>query len=189
MQALLKKTQRRCAGHVARMLDERISKCLFFGELAKPNLGSQKKRYKDTLKASLKQTHLNPPTWQTEAQQRSAWRCTIHNATKSGWRRRRKRDRSKSRDQQILLQQSKQHTSVLPVAGLFKPESASSATAGPTSPSPQRDVLGHRRQRRTNNIIAHSWLKLLNKCSRSVSNMLTDVCILSRILFVVLTFV
>ena len=85
MQALLKKILLRYAGHVARMPDERLPKRLFFGELAKGkrNHGGQKKRYKDTLKTSLKQTHMNPATWETEAQKRSVWRCTIHNATKT----------------------------------------------------------------------------------------------------------
>ena len=61
---ILMKAQLRWAGHVARMPDSRIPKKLLFGELqsGKRSLGAPKKRYKDTLKVSLRplgstQTH------------------------------------------------------------------------------------------------------------------------------------
>ena len=52
----------RCTGHVTRMPDERLPKKVFFGELpvGRRSHGDQKKRHKDTLKASLKD--LNIPT-------------------------------------------------------------------------------------------------------------------------------
>ena len=59
---LLKLAQLRYTGHVTRMPDERLPKKVFFGELpvGRRSHGDQKKRYKDTLKASLKD--LNIPT-------------------------------------------------------------------------------------------------------------------------------
>ena len=59
---LLKLAQLRWAGHVTRMPDERLPKKILYGELqvGKRSNGGQKKRYKDTLKASLKD--FNIPT-------------------------------------------------------------------------------------------------------------------------------
>ena len=53
---LLKLAQLRWTGHVTRMPDERLPKKILYGELqvGKRSHGGQKKRYKDTLKASLK---------------------------------------------------------------------------------------------------------------------------------------
>ena len=53
---LLKLAQLRWTGHITRMPDERLPKKVFYGELqeGKCSQGGQKKRYKDTLKASLK---------------------------------------------------------------------------------------------------------------------------------------
>ena len=73
---LLKRAQIRWAGHLVRMPDTRLPKRLFYGELAegKRSQGGQKKRYKDTLKTSLKCFNIDPGTWETVALDRSAWR-------------------------------------------------------------------------------------------------------------------
>ena len=78
---LLKKSQLRWAGHVARMPDNRLPKKLLFGELqhGKRSLGGPKKCYKDTLKGSLKSFNLNPDTWELAAQNRNEWRASLHN--------------------------------------------------------------------------------------------------------------
>ena len=39
--------------------------------------GGQKKRYKDTLKASLNDFNIPPESWEQIAQDRSKWRCLI----------------------------------------------------------------------------------------------------------------
>ena len=59
---LLKLAQLRWTGHVTRMPDERLPKKILYGKLqvGKRSHGGQKKRYKDTLKASLKD--FNIPT-------------------------------------------------------------------------------------------------------------------------------
>ena len=59
---LLKLAQLRRSGHVTRMLQERLPMEILYGELemGKRSHGGQKKRYKDTVKASLK--NFNIPT-------------------------------------------------------------------------------------------------------------------------------
>ena len=61
---LLKKSQLRWAGHVARMPDNRLPKKLLFCELqhGKLSLDGPKMHYKDTLKGSLKSFNLNSGT-------------------------------------------------------------------------------------------------------------------------------
>ena len=77
---LLKLAQLRWTGHVTRMLDERLPKKVLYGELqeGKRSQGGQKKRYKDTLKASLKDFNIPIESWEQAAQDRIQWRCLIN---------------------------------------------------------------------------------------------------------------
>ena len=77
---MLMKSQLRWAGHVARMPDNRLPKKLLFGELTqgKRSRGAPKKRFKDSLKASLKAFEIIPDTWESDAQDRSGWRGALH---------------------------------------------------------------------------------------------------------------
>ena len=81
--ALLMKSQLRWSGHVARMPDERIPKQIFFGELCNGtrHQGRPLLRYKDTLKANLKKSNINPDAWETIAQNRPVWRSHSRSGT------------------------------------------------------------------------------------------------------------
>ena len=70
---LLKLAQLRWTGHVTRMPDERLPKKVLYGELqeGKHSQGGQKKRYKDTLKASLKDFNIPTESWKQAAQDRT----------------------------------------------------------------------------------------------------------------------
>ena len=63
-------------GHVTRMPDERLPKKGLYGELreGKRSQGGQKKRYKDTLKASLKDFNIPTESWEP----RTKWRCLVN---------------------------------------------------------------------------------------------------------------
>lgn len=77
--AILLRCQLRWAGHVYRMDDTRLPKRLFYGELitGKRSHGGQKKRYKDTLKASLKRCNIPHTTWEEAAKHRPTWRSLV----------------------------------------------------------------------------------------------------------------
>ena len=62
------------------MPDERLPKKVLYGELqeGKRSQGGQKKRYKDTLKASLKDFNIPTESWEQAAQDRTKWRCLIN---------------------------------------------------------------------------------------------------------------
>ena len=62
------------------MPDARLPKKVFYGELqeGKRSQGGQKKRYKDTLKASLKDFEIPMVSWEQTAQERSKWRGLIN---------------------------------------------------------------------------------------------------------------
>ena len=80
MHTVLKLAQLRWTGHVIRLPDKRLKKKVFYGELqeGKRNQGGQKKRYKDTLKASLKDFDIPVESWEQTAQERSKWRGLIN---------------------------------------------------------------------------------------------------------------
>src|SRR5579871_4304654 len=76
---LLRESQIRWAGHVARMPDHRLPKIIFYGEIqnGRRSQGGQKKRFKDTLKTSLKSFGIDHDTWENTAQDRTTWRSFI----------------------------------------------------------------------------------------------------------------
>ena len=83
--ALLEKAQIRWAGHVVRMSDEMLLKRLLYGELSEGRryTGGQRKRYKDSLKSSLKAFDINNESWVSLAAERGTWRSLIRNGAKS----------------------------------------------------------------------------------------------------------
>ena len=76
----LYKAQLHWAGHVLRMDDECLPKCLLFGELiqGKRSIRGQKKHFKDTLKASLKDFSIDPDVWENLASDRASLGNTMH---------------------------------------------------------------------------------------------------------------
>nr|VZI50588.1 unnamed protein product [Spirometra erinaceieuropaei] len=77
--SMLREMQLRWSGHLVRMADERLSKRLFYGDIAMGSRrqGGQIRRYKDTLKSYLKRLQINPTNWEELARDRPTWRRTV----------------------------------------------------------------------------------------------------------------
>jgi len=82
---ILMQSQPRWAGHVVRMRDHRLPTKLFYGELRQGNrsVGGQKKRFRHTLKVSLKAFDIDINTWEKAAQDRGGWRAAVHKGAQS----------------------------------------------------------------------------------------------------------
>ena len=76
---LLKLAQLRWTDLVTRMPEERLPKKILYGELemGKCSHGGHQKRYKDTLKASLKDFNIPTESWEQITQDRAKWRGLI----------------------------------------------------------------------------------------------------------------
>nr|VZI36767.1 unnamed protein product [Spirometra erinaceieuropaei] len=76
---MVRQMQLRWSGHLVRMDDERLPKRLFYGDVATGSRcqGGQIRRYKDTLKSSLKRLQINPTNWEELARDRLTWRRTV----------------------------------------------------------------------------------------------------------------
>ena len=76
---LLKLAQLRWTGHVTRIPGECLPTETLYGELhvGKHSHGGQKKRYKDTLKASLKDFNIPTESWEQITQDRTKWRGLV----------------------------------------------------------------------------------------------------------------
>nr|VZI42708.1 unnamed protein product [Spirometra erinaceieuropaei] len=77
--SMLRQKHLRWSGHLVRMDDERQPKRLFYGDVATGSRrqGGQIRRYKDTLKPSLRRLQINPTNWQDLARDRPTWRRTV----------------------------------------------------------------------------------------------------------------
>ncbi|BHF78098.1 hypothetical protein SprV_0602120800 [Sparganum proliferum] len=77
--AMLREIQLRWSGLLVRMDDERLPKRLFYGDVATGSRrqGRPIRRYKDTLKSSLKLLQINPTNWEELALDRPTWRRTV----------------------------------------------------------------------------------------------------------------
>uniref|UniRef100_A0A0B7BSD9 C2H2-type domain-containing protein n=2 Tax=Arion vulgaris TaxID=1028688 RepID=A0A0B7BSD9_9EUPU len=82
---ILMKHQLRWAGHLVRMPDHRMPKILFYSEMSsgKRSRGGQKKRFKDTLKSSLKSFEIKIDSWEKAARDRTSWRSLLRKGAKS----------------------------------------------------------------------------------------------------------
>ena len=79
IEAMLMRTQLRWVGHVQRMSVDRMPNKNFYSKLSSGarNRGGERKRFKDTLKQTLKLTYINTETWHALAENRTAWRQVV----------------------------------------------------------------------------------------------------------------
>ena len=120
---MLMKYQLRWTGHLIRMEDSRIPKQIFYSELqsGKRSRGAPKKRFKDTLKASLKSFDVDLSNWNIQAQQRDSWRSTITNGATS-------HEANRIQQAKLKRQQRKSRTASIPTADSPSTVSSSSVT-------------------------------------------------------------
>ncbi|XP_062817737.1 putative uncharacterized transposon-derived protein F52C9.6 isoform X1 [Anolis carolinensis] len=79
IEAMLLRHQLHWTGHVVRMPDHSLPKQLLYSELknGKRNVGGQEKRFKDGLKANLKNCGIDTENWEALALDHSNWRSAV----------------------------------------------------------------------------------------------------------------
>ena len=83
--AMLMKLQLRWAGHIVHIMPDhqRLRKVLFVElQEGKHSCGVPKKRFEDSLKASLKKFIIDHDSWEAEAQDISGWRAAVYEDAK-----------------------------------------------------------------------------------------------------------
>ena len=85
IEAMLMRAQLIWVGHVQQMSVDQMPKKIFCSELSSGarNRGGQRKRYKDTLKHTLKLTGINMETCHELAENRTAWRQAVKKGIRS----------------------------------------------------------------------------------------------------------
>ena len=79
------RAQLRLVGHVQRMSVDRMPQQIFYSELSSGarSRGGQRKRYKDTLKQTLKMTGIDTETWHELTENRTGWRQAVKKEVRS----------------------------------------------------------------------------------------------------------
>ncbi|XP_062828422.1 uncharacterized protein LOC134296734 [Anolis carolinensis] len=79
IEAMLLRHQLHWTGHVVQMPNHRLPKQLLYSKLknGKRNVGGQEKRFKDGLKANLKNCGIDTENWEALALERSNWRSAV----------------------------------------------------------------------------------------------------------------
>ena len=126
------------AGHVSRMSDSKIPKQLLYGELSQGarKAGGQRKCFKDSLKAYLKDFNIDFTSWENAASDRPAWRSMIHKGTLHS-----EAQRSNTAKENCRARKARAKTPPIrptlsgarTVAGAFMPASVLSAISGHTA--------------------------------------------------------
>ena len=85
IEAMLMRAQLRWVGHVQRMSVDRMPKQIFYSELfsGARSRGGKRKRYKDTLKQTLKMTGIDTETWHELAENRTGLRQAVKEGVRS----------------------------------------------------------------------------------------------------------
>ena len=118
IEAMILKAQLRWLGHVIRMDSCRLPRQILYGELANSTRrqGRPKKRFKDTIKESLKHSGFPACELETHALDRTGWRRTVKTAF-TAFESSRREDAIKARDEKGSCCKSSCNTlSVLPLS-------------------------------------------------------------------------
>ena len=151
---LLKLALLRWTGQVTRMPDKRLPKKILYGDLqvGKRSHAGQKKWYKDTLKASLKDFNISTESWEQIAQDRTKWRGLIRRGAGELVNTKQKESAKPSRNVHSGKPELRHHQqSFLP-----QPSLVLSATGSLELRLVSSAILEHR-----NNNISQSWLGLV----------------------------
>ena len=121
MEALLMRAQLRWVGHVQRMSDNRMPKQIFYSELSSGarSRGGQRKRYKDTLKQTLKLTGIDTKTWHELAKNRTGWRPGAKKGVRSFEAERLKATRADKRQKRKAKEAQDMEVQQIPVSADF----------------------------------------------------------------------
>ena len=82
IEVLVSRSRLRWVGHIQRMQDNRLEKCIFYSELCQGSCrqGGQRTRYKDVLHRTMKSMNISVG-WEDSAADRNEWRRIVASCT------------------------------------------------------------------------------------------------------------